>query len=271
VHSSAPSATAQNVALARAHLTGAGILDDPYAAAMLRPRWALLYKALRLPVLSGAGRNRTFAWLAARTRFFDDAVCDALDAGIGQVVVLGAGYDSRAWRFARPGVRFFEVDHPATQVDKRSRAPAGGPAYVPVDLGTGSLPAALHTAGYQDLPTLFVAEGLTMYLTEPQVRDLLRALRELGPAGSRLAVNFGLGAVDASSRADAMLLRAQRAMSGERITFRPSQVVAGEVLAATGWTAGPMLTAPELVRHYLTGTGLPVDDVRPTAFAVTAN
>ena len=59
------------------------------------------------------------ARLAARTRFFDEQVLAALDRGIRQVVIAGAGYDDRALRFRSPGVRYFELDHPATQADKR--------------------------------------------------------------------------------------------------------------------------------------------------------
>lgn len=274
VRRSTPSSTAQNVALVRAHLTWRGILDDRFAQAMLRPRWVMLGKALRLPGMAKLGRNRTFAWLAARTRFFDDAVTDALDAGIRQVVVIAAGYDSRAWRLARPDVRFFEVDHPSTQTDKRRRAPADGPTYVPVEFGVDVLEDALLAAGYRvDEPTVFTVEGVTMYLTEPQVRDLLTTLSRLGPAGSKLAVNFGLGveaAAAPASRAGAMLARLQFRLSGERITFRPSVETAAAVLAGAGWTLGETLPAPELVGRYVQGTDLPTTDIRPTAFAMTA-
>src|SRR5690349_4299426 len=60
-------------------------------------------------------------WITARTKFFDDAVVRALEHGVQQVVLLGAGYDGRSLRFRTPGVRFFEVDHPATQADKQRR------------------------------------------------------------------------------------------------------------------------------------------------------
>ena len=63
----------------------------------------------------------TLGFIRARTVFFDDAVLDAIDRGVKQVVILGAGYDGRALRFRTPGVQFFEVDHPATQVDKLRR------------------------------------------------------------------------------------------------------------------------------------------------------
>lgn len=274
VRKAKPSSTAQNVALARAHLTWLGVLDDRLAAPMLRPLWAWTDRMLRVPVVSRLGRSRTFAWLAARTRFFDDAVTEALDAGVRQVVVMAAGYDSRAWRLARPGVTFFEVDHPATQHDKRRRAPVGGPCYVPVEFGTDSVADALIAAGYRiDEPAVFTVEGVTMYLTEPQVRALLTTLRGLGAAGSRLAVNFGLGVEAADSAASRMGARAARLhflASGEHITYRPSIPLAEAVLAEAGWTAGPACTAPELVRRYVTGTCLPTTDIKPTAFALSA-
>jgi O-methyltransferase involved in polyketide biosynthesis len=59
--------------------------------------------------------------LVARTRFVDRVVVRALDDGIPQVVLAGAGYDGRALRYARPGVRWFDLDHPDTQRDMRAR------------------------------------------------------------------------------------------------------------------------------------------------------
>jgi methyltransferase (TIGR00027 family) len=275
VRRSAPSSTAQNVALARAHLTWLGVLDDPYARTMLRPSWSWLDKALRLPVLSGLGHNRTFSWLAARTHFYDDAVTSALDAGLRQVIVVAAGYDSRAWRLARPGVRFFEVDHPATQSDKRHRAPTGGPRYVPVELGVDELYDSLLAAGFDPSePSVFTVEGLTMYLTEAQVVELFQTLCRIGAPGSRLAVNFGLGveaaATSTSGRAGALLTGLSLRMSGEHVMFRPSPEQAREALVATGWTPESLTTAPELIRHYLTGTPLPTNGLKPTAFTMTA-
>ena len=170
----APSASAQHVALARAHLTWMGILDDPWAESMLRPRWARVARSLRRPPLTRIGRNPSFAYLAARTRFFDDAVVDALDAGIRQVVVLGAGYDSRAWRLARPRVQFFEIDRPATQRDKRARAPGPGPRYVEAALGIDALDQVLPAAGFAaGQLAVFTVEGLTMYLPERDAKELL--------------------------------------------------------------------------------------------------
>src|ERR1700759_4971807 len=78
-----------------------------------------------LAVDGAAGRQaqagRMHAYLAARTTFFDRTVTGALGRGVTQVVVGAAGYDGRAFRYAKPGVRWFEGDHPATQGDKLAR------------------------------------------------------------------------------------------------------------------------------------------------------
>ena len=79
--------------------------------------------ALAVDVAAGrqAPASRMHDYLAARTAFFDRTVTGALGRGVTQVVVGAAGYDGRAFRYAKPGVRWFEVDHPATQRDKLER------------------------------------------------------------------------------------------------------------------------------------------------------
>lgn len=126
------SRSAQNVALVRAHLTSLGVVNDPYARQMLSPDRRRTAAALQLPGLRL--RLPGLPGLAARTLFFDTFVNEALDDGVRQVAIVGAGYDSRAWRLARPGVILFEIDQPATQEDKRTKAPEGGPVYVPADV-----------------------------------------------------------------------------------------------------------------------------------------
>jgi methyltransferase (TIGR00027 family) len=274
VRKSKPSSTAQNIALARAHLTWQGILDDPWAETMLRPWWATMGKALRHRMFAGWGRNSAFTYVAARTRFYDDAVTRAIDDGITQVVVIAAGYDSRAWRLARPGVTFFEVDHPATQTDKRDRAPEGGPTFVPVDFAVDSLRDCLTTAGFEPhAATIFTLEGLTVYLTEQQVRELLRSLRALSGPGSRLAVNFGLGTEPPSAHRNgrtAPFRRAALALQGEPIVFRLPLPDAPDFVAGTGWAVDRLITTPDLIKHYLPGMDLPARNINPTAYAVEA-
>src|ERR1700684_3765969 len=106
-----PSITARRVA---AHRLGFTRVPAPYGDPAADD-------ALATDVAAGreAPLNRMHDYLAARTSFFDRMVVTAVGRGVRQIVVGAAGYDGRALRYARPGVRWVEVDHHATQHDKR--------------------------------------------------------------------------------------------------------------------------------------------------------
>jgi methyltransferase (TIGR00027 family) len=175
----------------RAVLTAMGVLDDPFAHGMLTPSMEAIVRLVRRWPAPFRARSVTLAGFAARVLWFDAQVTDALDAGIEQVAVIGAGYDSRAWRFQRHGVQFFELDHRATQQDKMRRAPGPGPIYVEADLTTEDAAEALLAQGLDaSRPALFVVEGLTMYLSEQVLGDQLRGLATSTADDSRLAVEF---------------------------------------------------------------------------------
>lgn len=100
---------------------------------------------------------------------FDAALAAARAAGVRQVVLLAAGYDATAYRFASDGVRYFEVDLPAVSEAKRalvaaalaSRGAARPPAFVGADLGRAPLGEALAGTGFDAAePTLWMAQGL---------------------------------------------------------------------------------------------------------------
>ena len=264
------SRSATLVVLARTHLDWMGVIDDPFAIQMLDPGWTRVASMLRIPGLGRLGRNRSFAYLGARTCFYDQFITEALDEGVRQVVVLGAGYDSRAWRFARPGVVFYEVDLAATQADKRIRAPAGGPIYVPADVTEPSLGESLMAAGFQPgEPTAFTAEGLTMYLTEPQVTHMLALLSALCPSG-RLAVNFGVGFEQQGSQRG-HVGRKVMAAGGEEFRFRLAPSDARAFMTKAGWTISEQFTGPQLRDRYLSATRLAAADVTTSGFAVAAS
>ena len=233
-----PSRTAQGVAAERAVLTHMGVLADPVARQMLTPSLAAITSAVeRLPARVRA-RSSTLASLAARVLWFDAQVADALDAGIGQVAVIGAGYDSRAWRFRRDGVRFFELDHPATQREKARRAPGSGPTYVEADLTAQSAAEALREGGLEvSRPALFVVEGVTMYLDESVVRDQFAALAAASAAGSRLAADFypPRRAGTPSNRRQRWLQRLARAGGDEGFRLAVDRPRARALVAAAGW------------------------------------
>ena len=136
--------------------------------------------------------------IRARTRFFDDQVMGAISAGTSQVVVCGAGYDDRGLRFRTTGVRFFELDHPATQVDKARRLraiePAGtGLALAPTDFRVDDVASALIGCGHDaGRPSLFICEGLLVYLDQPTCSRLLGGLRSRAAPGSTLAVSLAV-------------------------------------------------------------------------------
>ena len=250
-----PSASAEYIAFIRAHLTRIGVLDDPYAERFLS---GLQRFALHTIVQGPVGR-RVFSWIAGRTRFFDQLVVDGIDAGIRQVVIVAAGYDTRAWRLGRPGVRFLEVDHPATQRRKRALAPPGGPVFVPADLSVTSLGTVLVACGFvAEQPTIFVCEGLTMYLKEEDVRSLLRQTAQLAAPGSRFGADFGAAyAIALRWRTAFAITRAWLALTGEPIRFELRADDAAEFLQACGWNLTELLTGSDLHERMLSGTDLP--------------
>jgi methyltransferase (TIGR00027 family) len=272
---SKPSSSAQTVALARAHLHWAAIVDDPWAERMLMPRRRVAARALRRWPLSRYGQSATFSFLAARTRFFDDAVTDAIEGGLRQIAIIGAGYDTRAWRLARPSVRFFELDHPATQQDKQQRAPAGDVVYVPVNLPDDPLEDLLLAAGFAIAdPSVFIVEGLTMYLPEAATEEVFAALAAAGAPGSRLAVNFtasGGGSVSPISRLLATAIRTTWSLSGEPTYHWATRANVPPLLARTGWTQTECLTGPAVALRYLSDTAMATSGVNPEAFCVSAH
>ncbi len=183
-----PSVTARFVANTRAGLDRPEIPTGD-AAAELR-----LYRSLGSTPLP---KNQSFHdRMERRTRFFDQLTLAAIDAGITQVVIVGAGYDGRPVRFATPGVIWYEVDHPSTQSDKRARLLGAGAdvaaiRFVAIDLTDADLGAALDGAGHDPArPSLFLVEGLLAYLPRPVADRVLCALRHRASPGSRMAAAF---------------------------------------------------------------------------------
>jgi methyltransferase (TIGR00027 family) len=135
--------------------------------------------------------------IALRTAAIDTAVRDAIAAGATQLVILGAGYDGRAWRMPElAGVKVFEVDHPATQGGKRAHLaelpPATGTVgFVPMNFKLESIAAVLDRAGHnRSSPTCWIWEGVVMYLTRDVMRATLAGVAERSAAASTLIVNY---------------------------------------------------------------------------------
>jgi methyltransferase (TIGR00027 family) len=231
-----PSLTAQGVARARARMTRPSTsTGDPESEA-------------RLNVDLGADADDApgplFHHLAARTRFFDEITIAAVENGTPQIVIVGAGYDCRALRFRRAGVRYFELDLPATQHDKQERLARLGIAaadvsYVAIDLTTGDVAAALSAAGHDAAqPSLFMCEGLLLYLDVGVVERVFRGLRTQVDARAALALSI---AVRGRTRANP-LAAARRAAWNQRLRqigepprTRLPRAEWDALLLSTGW------------------------------------
>lgn len=190
-------------------------------------------------------RGDFFDYIAVRTRFFDQAVLHSIGDAVGQIVVLGAGYDARALRFHTPGVTFFEVDYPATQGDKRERLTAVGASidgivFVAADFTEPGLPRLLASSGHNRLErSLFICEGVLRYLPERWFRELLRATAEQSAPDSELAVSISTRAPDADDAAGRARTEHERrlAASGEPVLTVPDRDDALAWLAEAGWSS----------------------------------
>lgn len=147
-----------------------------------------------------------FTWLMlVRTRFIDEVLLRAIGRGARQLVILGAGFDTRAHRFrdALEGVTVHEIDHPATQAYKRRRvdaalgASAGHVIYTPADFASESLTGVLRRAGVDtSRRTYFICEGLSMYVPEDGMKQTLRGIGESAPGSAAMLEYINRGGLD---------------------------------------------------------------------------
>ena len=277
-----PSLTAITATTARAAWEGR-IAHDQLARRFLgRGLRALVWLLRHVPFLLALAlrigdwiERGVATYIGLRTAYIDDAVVRAADEGIAQIVILGAGYDSRAWRLARPALRFFEIDHPATQARKRARLarlelPARA-AMVAVDFAVDPLGPALVAAGFDPArPALFVWEGVSMFLSPAAVRTTTAAVRALAAPGSRIVADFNY------PKPDTMGCTAAR-MLGEACRFSLSPATAAEFLeldaeGRRGDIAVTELAGAELLRErYLRGTRFARRHRAQPSFLVTAS
>jgi len=249
----AVSRTATVVALWRAtesaRSAATRLFEDPFAPAFLGWRLRWTFHLSRLP-----GVGAVLPWslidghwtgsrgtVVVRTRYIDDTLGEALRRGVAQVVILGAGFDSRAYRI--PGIeqiRVFEVDHPATQARKNdvvTRRLGTLPPHVtlvPIDFTTHTLDTVMPGAGYRtEAKTFFICEGLTHYLSAHAVDAVFRYVAR-SAVGSQMVFTYIHRAVlDRSvtfAGADETVATVRRA--GEPYTFGFDPVELPQYLAA---------------------------------------
>lgn len=198
-----PSATAQRVAMQRAAhqlIDNPKVFDDPIALRIIGSEGGLALKAD--PNQSQAMPFSTYvrALVAARSRYTEDELALAVQRGVCQYVILGAGLDTFAYRnpFPEGTLRVFEVDHPATQGWKRMRLKEAGITlprdltFAPVDFESQTIADGLLEAGYDPgKRTFFSWLGVTFYLTIEAVMTTLRFVATT-PVGSGVVFDYAI-------------------------------------------------------------------------------
>jgi methyltransferase (TIGR00027 family) len=200
-----PSRTAQTVAFNRALGTLSPQVpgfSDALAVEFLPEKLRKRVAAARASLAANPGRSPYPAWLRGmgvfnqfRTVIFDRAITSALP--FAQLVILGAGLDTRAWRLdGLQDTVVFEADHPATQLWKRQRAAsiahkAKEVRFLATDFRQNALAPLLQNAGHDKAsPTFWLWEGVTMYLTQEDVSANLETFASLSAPGSHLALTY---------------------------------------------------------------------------------
>jgi methyltransferase (TIGR00027 family) len=224
------------------------------------------YAEARRVIDAQAEQLSGFFYVNARTHHIDARLEQAAAQGVTQVVVLGAGFDSRAYRFnaGHPKLRFYEVDLPATIELKKKRvarmlgALPGYVRYAPIDFNTQSLADVLRRAGYDPARrTFFILEGVTMYVNDAGNRATLRFIGEHSASGSLLVYDYVLrrvidgdfaGLYGARSTAEGVARMGEPFVTG----WTPEQ--AAEFARQQGLAVLDDLGPDELTRRYLTGS-----------------
>jgi methyltransferase (TIGR00027 family) len=239
----AVSTTAVGVALIRAAESGRadGWFSDPLAAAFVAASgWTPPEASPELQARAAA----LVEWIRVRTRFLDDLVRDACAGGCAQVVLLAAGLDARAFRLGlAPDVRLFELDLPGILAFKQEvvasegLVPTCGRVVVPTDL-TGPWSTALVDAGFDPTArTVWLAEGLLVYLTPEENERLVDAVSELAAPGSRLGLTLSGRTEGAEPTNEAPVFE------HERLWRSASPGDAATWLGPRGWTVDVHLAA----------------------------
>lgn len=213
-----------------------------------------------------ARHNPNYFWVNARTHHIDALLVEALSTGATQVVNLGAGFDSRAYRFRErfPQARFFELDLPATIGAKRERvvkifgAVPDRVVLVPTDFTTRPLDEVLRAAGYDPTQrTFFIWEGVTMYLPEAANLSTLRFIRSGSASGSSVVYDYVLDAAlrpDGGGLYGAKSTAAYLASVGEPLLTGWSQLQAAAIATREGLVVLSDIGPAELTTRYLTGS-----------------
>ena len=173
------------------------VLNDPVAVPLLGDRYAKALADSQEDLNEDSSRLMR-AWLVARSRFAEDHLARAVEAGVRQYVILGAGLDTFGFRNPHPELQVYEVDHPATQSWKQELTEASAVVvpdslhFVSVDFETQKLSERLEDAGLDSrAPAVFALLGVVMYLTADAFEETLKYIAGF-PEGSGVIFDYAV-------------------------------------------------------------------------------
>jgi len=262
------------------------LFEDRFAFDLLPPGWRIVTRILFLPGIRqglAALRERrmpgSLGSILGRTCYIDDVLRRSLSEGIDQLVILGAGFDSRAYRM--PGidqVEVFEVDLPGLiqvkqdRVEKVLGAAPEHVTFVGIDFDQHSLGDVLEAVGYRSgARTLFIWEGVTQYITPEAVDDTLQFVSGASGKGSGIVFTYvrqgvinGTAGSEAERRIAAMVSRL-----GSPWTFGIDPAGLEQFLAERGLELVDEVGAAEYRERYLVPRDRDMDviDTERTALA----
>lgn len=180
------------------------ICYDPYAVHFIRPEIIEFGRKHPEEAKELIQKNESLfpglsSSIMARVRYFDDLIKKSIEKGLEQLVILGAGYDTRAYRIEelKDDINIFEVDHPHTQgfkIGKIKEIFGSTPntvTYVPVDFETEKFSEKILNKGYnRSKKTLFVLEGLVMYIPPEAVSEIFSFIMKNSCKGSEVIFDY---------------------------------------------------------------------------------
>ena len=249
------------------------VLYDPYAIQFLGGIYSIIAKTRFL--ISSRLLVKIMDWYMSRlvpggntydvvrARYIDDYLIQCIDDGIEQLILLGAGYDSRAFRFSalKEKVKVFEVDHPDSQRGKKEKVRKifgslpDHVVYVPIDYDKDKMSEKLFESGYdRNLKTLFIWEGVTYFLTDEAVDETLAFVVNNSGEGSSIIFDYIYESVIDGRMKEAEQTRRQAARAGESFKFGIEEGNVEEFLEKRGFGKVKNMNAKSLEDRYFKGT-----------------
>ncbi len=271
-----PSITAENNAAVRAYESlrpsGHRICEDPFARYFLSDELSRASDPAPLLEQMMTRWNQLVPGVCdailVRTRFIDECLQEAIDRGLQQLVILGAGYDTRALRFdlSRGNTAVFELDHPATQEAKQQRLKKhrlqlpDDMTFIPCQFEREDFTEKLLAGGYNpSRTTFFIWEGVTYYLATADVERTLSFIARQSPAGSAVVFDyFPPSVVNGTSLLDeAKNLRQALQQMGEEILFGIEPDDIEDFLAERGLALQNHYSSEDIRHRFLKHLGRP--------------